>query len=122
MPGAVSGPLGRTSTASTPMAAALAELGSDPWTAIALLSHDAELEHEALNAALATRAGYIGALGSRRRIPERNRRLAQAGATAEDLARIRAPIGLPIGGKSPWEIAVSILAEIVAQTADARGG
>ena len=103
-------------------AAALATLRPDPWTAVAVLSHDAELEHEALNAALATHAGYIGALGSRRRIPERNQRLAEAGATAADLARIRAPIGLPIGGKSPWEIAVAILAEIVAQTADERDG
>ena len=103
-------------------AAALSALRPDPWTAVAVLSHDAELEHEALNAALATHAGYIGALGSRRRIPERNRRLTEAGATADDLARIRAPIGLPIGGKSPWEIAVSILAEIVAQTAGERGG
>jgi xanthine dehydrogenase accessory factor len=97
-------------------AAALAALRPDPWTAIAVLSHDADLEHEALNAALSTHAGYIGALGSRRRIPERNQRLAEAGATADDLARIHAPIGLPIGGKSPWEIAVSILAEIVAQS------
>ena len=103
-------------------AAALAALRPDPWTAVAVLSHDAELEHEALNAALSTHAGYIGVLGSRRRIPERNQRLAEAGATAGDLARIRAPIGLPIGGKSPWEIAVSILAEIVALTADARDG
>jgi xanthine dehydrogenase accessory factor len=99
-------------------AAALAALRPDPWTAITVLSHDADLEHAALNAALSTHAGYIGALGSRRRIPERNQRLAEAGATADDLARIRAPIGLPIGGKSPWEIAVSILAEIVAQSGD----
>jgi xanthine dehydrogenase accessory factor len=99
-------------------APALAAFRPDPWTAIAVLSHDAELEYEALNAALSTDAGYIGALGSRRRIPERNQRLTEAGATAGDLARIRAPIGLPIGGKSPWEIAVSILAEIVAQSCE----
>jgi xanthine dehydrogenase accessory factor len=101
--------------------AALQSLRPDPWTAIALLSHDAELEHETLKAALAGDAGYIGALGSRRRIPERNARLRAAGLGEDDLARIRAPIGLPIGGKSPWEIAVSVLAEIVANMADEAG-
>ncbi len=97
-------------------AEALQALRPDPWTAVAVLSHEADLEHEALKAALATGAGYVGALGSRRRIPERTQRLVEAGATPDDLARIHAPIGLPIGGKSPWEIAVAILAEIVAET------
>jgi xanthine dehydrogenase accessory factor len=103
-------------------AAAVQACRPDPWTAVAVLSHDAELEHETLWAALATNAGYIGALGSRRRIPERNLRLREAGATQSDLDRIHAPIGLAIGGKSPWEIAVSILAEIVAVTAGERIG
>lgn len=100
---------------------ALEALRPDRWTAVALLSHDAELEHETLKSALASDAGYIGALGSRRRIPERNQRLREAGVGEDALARIHAPIGLPIGGKSPWEIAVSVLAEIVAEMADERG-
>jgi len=95
---------------------ALAEVGPDPWTAVAILTHDLDQEHAALKAALATDAGYVGALGSRRRIPERNARLAAAGVPSEAMERVRAPIGLPIGGKSPWEIAVSIIAEIVEQT------
>jgi xanthine dehydrogenase accessory factor len=100
--------------------AALAEETADPWTAIAILTHDADQEHDALTAALNTDAGYVGALGSRRRIPERNGRLAAAGLSPAAIARVRAPIGLPIGGKSPWEIAVSIIAEIVAQTPPIR--
>jgi xanthine dehydrogenase accessory factor len=95
-------------------AEALAAVAPDPWTAVAILTHDADQEHEALLAALTSDAGYLGALGSRRRIPERNARLLAAGASAAALKRIRAPIGLPIGGKSPWEIAVSIIAQIVA--------
>jgi len=95
---------------------ALAEVEPDPWTAVAVLTHDLDQEHAALKAALATDAGYVGALGSRRRIPERNARLLAAGIAADAVDRVRAPIGLPIGGKSPWEIAVSIIAEIVAET------
>jgi xanthine dehydrogenase accessory factor len=94
----------------------LALVAPDPWTAIAVLSHDAEAEHDALLAALGTQAGYVGALGSRRRIPEREARLRAAGIDTADMARIHAPIGMAIGGKSPWEIAVAIIAEIVAET------
>lgn len=106
----------------TSPAEAMAALRPDPWTAIAVFSHEADVEHDALKAALATDAGYIGALGSRRRIPEREQRLIEAGATAQDLDRIRAPIGLPIGGKSPAEIAVAVLAEIVAERAEPDDG
>jgi xanthine dehydrogenase accessory factor len=96
--------------------ACLDEDAADPWTAIAILTHDADQEHEALAAALNTDAGYVGALGSRRRIADRNARLAAAGLSPAAIARVRAPIGLAIGGKSPWEIAVSIIAEIMAAT------
>jgi xanthine dehydrogenase accessory factor len=95
--------------------AALAEVAPDPWTAVAVLTHDLDQEHRALNTALQTGAGYIGALGSRRRIPQRNARLRRDGASPDAIARLHAPIGLPIGGKSPWEIAVAILSEIVAE-------
>jgi len=87
----------------------------DPWTAIAVLGHDIELEQTALESALATSAGYVGVLGSRRRIPERNARLQAGGVNGAEIERVHAPIGLPIGGKSPWEIAVAVLAEIVAE-------
>jgi len=93
--------------------AALSACLPDPWTAIAILTHDAEQEHAALSAALTSLAGYVGALGSRRRVPERTARLAASGVSEADIARVHAPIGLPIGGKSPWEIAVSVVAEVV---------
>jgi xanthine dehydrogenase accessory factor len=98
------------------VARALGEIAPDPWTAIAVLTHEIDQEHDALKAALTTKASYIGALGSRRRIPERNARLRAAGVSDADAVRVHAPIGLAIGGKSPWEIAVSIIAEIVAKT------
>ena len=85
----------------------------DPWTAVAILTHDVEQEHAALAAALITKAGYVGVLGSRRRGPERVARLEASGLSNDDIGRMHAPIGLPIGSKSPWEIAVSIIAEIV---------
>jgi xanthine dehydrogenase accessory factor len=94
---------------------ALGELAPDPWTAIAVLSHDKAQEHDALKAALATSAGYIGAMGSRRRIAERNTQLLASGVKPVMIDQLHAPIGLPIGGFSPWKIAVSVLAEIVAE-------
>jgi xanthine dehydrogenase accessory factor len=99
---------------------ALSACHPDPWTAVAILTHDAGEEHAALTAALTSKAGYVGALGSRRRVPERNARLASVGITSADIARVHAPIGLPIGGKSPWEIAVSVIAEVVSELDAAR--
>lgn len=89
-------------------------LTPDPWTAIAVVIHDDAAENEALVASLATSASYVGALGSRRRIPERNVRLIAAGVGQDRIDTLHAPIGLPTGAKSPWEIAVSVMAEIVA--------
>ncbi len=68
----------------------------------------------ALIGALATDAGYIGALGSRRTTAERNERLRAAGVSDHEIARIHAPCGLDIGGRTPEETAISILGEIVA--------
>ena len=93
--------------------AAISAASPDPWTAIAILTHAVEQEHAALVAALPTHAGYIGVLGSRRRTAERAARLAAAGFCDADIKRIHAPIGLPIGSKAPWEIAISVIAEIV---------
>ena len=92
---------------------AISEARPDPWTAVAVLTHDVEQEHAALTAALAANAGYVGVLGSRRRAPERISRLLASGVLDQDIKRVHAPIGLAIGSKSPWEIAVSVIAEIV---------
>lgn len=94
-------------------AAAIDALDPDPWTAVCVMTHDLAVEQAATAAALRSRAGYIGVLGSRRRAPEREARLAEAGFGPQDLARLHAPIGLPIGGKAPWDIAIAVAAEVV---------
>ncbi len=93
--------------------AAFAALALDPWTAVAVATHDAIVDHEALVAALPSRAFYVGALGARRRLGERLEALRAAGIAERDLARLRAPIGLDIGGKAPWDVAIAVMAEIV---------
>jgi len=82
--------------------------------AVCVLTHDAKFDVPALVAALATEAGYIGAMGSRRTHADRTVRLREAGVDAAGLARIRAPIGLDVGARTPEETAVSICAEIIA--------
>jgi xanthine dehydrogenase accessory factor len=82
--------------------------------AVCVLTHDAKFDVPALVAALDTEAGYIGAMGSRRTHADRLRRLQEAGVDADGLARIRAPIGLDLGARTPEETAVSICAEIIA--------
>jgi xanthine dehydrogenase accessory factor len=96
-------------------AAALEALGLDPWTAVAVATHDAELDHAALVAALPSAAFYVGALGARRRLADRQIWLRQSGLAEADIARLHAPIGLDIGGKAPWEVAVAVLGEITAE-------
>jgi len=93
---------------------ALTEIGLDTWTAVAIATHDDFLDQAALLAALPSRAGCVGLLGSARRLPRTRARLKAAGLDAGAVARLKAPIGLPLGGKTPWEIAVSILAEVYA--------
>ena len=85
----------------------------DERTAICVLTHDRKLDVPALKAALASRAGYIGAMGSRRTTQARAAALREEGVGEEELARIRAPIGLDIGSRTPAEVAVAIAAEIV---------
>jgi len=82
---------------------------------VCVLTHDAKFDVPALVAALATNAGYIGAMGSRRTHADRVARLVDAGVDADGLRRIRAPIGLDLGARTPEETAVSICAEIIAQ-------
>ncbi len=93
---------------------ALTALRPDHRTAVVTLTHDAKLDEPALVAAVATPAFYIGALGSRRTHAERLARLRERDVAESDIARIRAPVGLDIGARSPAEIAVAIMAELVA--------
>ena len=94
--------------------ATLPDIGIDRYTAVVALTHDPKIDDPALTAALRSPCFYIGALGSRKTHERRVQRLTASGFTETDLARIHAPIGLDIGAVSPAEIAVSILAEIVA--------
>jgi xanthine dehydrogenase accessory factor len=94
----------------------------DPATAIAVLTHDPKLDDAALVAALASRAGYIGAMGSRRAQARRRERLIAAGVEPAQLERIAAPIGLDFGASSAAETALSIMGEIVAVRHGRSGG
>ena len=90
------------------------EMLPDAHTAIVALTHDPKLDDMALLEALKSAAFYVGALGSRRNQATRKQRLAEHfDLSAEELARLYGPVGLDIGGRTPAEIAVSILAEIV---------
>lgn len=93
---------------------AFAALRPDARTAVVALTHDPKLDDPALRAALASPAFYVGALGSKKTHASRAARLAEAGVAAEDVARIHGPIGLDIGARTSAEIAVAILAQVVA--------
>jgi xanthine dehydrogenase accessory factor len=97
-----------------PPAEALAALKLDRWTAVAVATHDAELDHEALAYALTSPAFFVGALGARRRAPERRTALLAAGLRPEHIARLTTPIGLDTGGKAPWDVAIATLAQVTA--------
>jgi xanthine dehydrogenase accessory factor len=92
---------------------AMTRLSVDSRTAIVTLSHDPKIDEPALGVALKSAAFYIGALGSRKNHARRLERLAASGFDDNALQRIAGPIGLPLGGRSPAEIAVSILAQII---------
>ena len=93
---------------------ALAQISLDPFTALAALTHDPKIDDPALAGALVAGCFYVGALGSRKTHAARLERLAAQGLPRETLARIHSPIGLDIGSVSPAEIAVAILAEVIA--------
>ena len=93
---------------------ALAHLEIDNATYIVLLTHDPKIDEPTLAAALQTEAAYIGAIGSRGTHAARFERMAKWGVTREQLARVYAPIGLDLGGRTPEETALSIIAEVVA--------
>ncbi|HWK30165.1 MAG TPA: XdhC/CoxI family protein [Solirubrobacter sp.] len=89
--------------------------------AVLIFTHDPKLDVPAVQAALGTGAGYIGALGSRNTTADRNRRLRDVGVTDEQLARVFAPCGLDIGASTVEETAVAVLAEIIAHRAGRAG-
>ncbi|MEC8539467.1 MAG: XdhC/CoxI family protein [Pseudomonadota bacterium] len=100
---------------------AMAELGLDTRTAVVTLTHDPKIDDPGLQAALASDAFYIGCLGSRRTHAARCERLAEAGFSKADLARLHGPVGLDIGARTPAEIAVSILAQMISVESGASG-
>lgn len=93
---------------------ALLAIGLDPWTSVAVATHDLETDRAALKVALPSAAGYVGLLGARRRLAGRLTELQMEGMPEAAVARLHAPIGLDIGGKAPFEVAVSVIGEITA--------
>jgi xanthine dehydrogenase accessory factor len=94
----------------------LAKVGEclGPRDAVCVLSHDHKFDVPTIEAALGTRVGYIGAMGSRRTHAERIERLKAEGIEDARMARIMAPIGINIGARTPEETAIAIVAEIIA--------
>ncbi len=93
---------------------ALEKIGVDRSTAVATLTHDPKLDDPALGVALRSPAFFVGALGSRKTHQKRVRRLKEQGLTDTELDKLHAPIGLPIGSRTPEEIALAIMAQVVA--------
>jgi len=100
---------------------AVADMALGPRDAALVFTHDPKLDVPAVLASLASDAGYVGALGSRRTTEDRNARLREAGVSDEQLARVYAPCGLDIGSSTVEETAVAILAEIVASRTGRAG-
>ena len=90
--------------------------------AVAVLSHDPKFDDPAITAALRRECRYVGAIGSRKTQRARRERLAAAGLSDEQLARLRGPIGLDLGGREPAETALAIMSEVVAARYGASGG
>jgi xanthine dehydrogenase accessory factor len=98
----------------------VADLGASDG--VIVLSHDPDVDAPALQAALASRAGYVGALGSRHKQAERRQWLTEHGVSAQDQQQIHGPAGLDIGARTPAEIAVAVVAEMVEVRAGMGGG
>jgi xanthine dehydrogenase accessory factor len=92
-----------------------------PRDAVLVFTHDPKLDVPAVQAALGSGAGYIGALGSRKTTADRNQRLREVGVSEEDIARVYAPCGLDIGSSTVEETAVAILGEIIARRTGREG-
>jgi xanthine dehydrogenase accessory factor len=101
---------------------AIEQLEIGPSTACVILTHDPKIDEPALQSLLGKEAGYVGAIGSRKTHAERFERLARLGVSAEQLAEVYAPIGLDLGAETPEEIALAILAEVVAVRRGAPAG
>jgi xanthine dehydrogenase accessory factor len=86
----------------------------DRHTAVVALTHDPKQDDLALLEALKSDAFYVGAIGSRKHQESRRERLLEFGITQQELARLHGPIGLPLGGKTPPEMAIAILADMTA--------
>ncbi|MER6155264.1 XdhC/CoxI family protein [Streptomyces sp. NPDC001868] len=97
----------------------LRRTGTDSRTVLCVLTHDAKFDIPLLKTALRMPVAFVGAMGSRRTHADRDRRLREVGLTDRELARLRSPIGLDLGARTPEETALSIAAEIVAAR---RGG
>ncbi len=94
----------------------------DARSVICVLTHDPKFDVPVLKAALGTKAGYIGAMGSRRTHDNRTARLKEEGVSEEQLERVSSPVGLDIGSRTPEETAVAIAAEIIAFRTGHAGG
>jgi xanthine dehydrogenase accessory factor len=90
------------------------EIALGPNDAVAVLSHDVKFDEPAIVEALRRGCRYVGAVGSRKTQVDRRERLRDAGVTDAQLARLRGPIGLDLGGRAPAETALAIMAEVVA--------
>ena len=101
---------------------AMSDLELDARTAVVALSHDPKIDEPTLQAAMDSNVFYIGVLGSKANHAKRLERLAAAGYSQEQLSRVHGPIGLPLGGRSPAEIAVAILAEVIQSRHQPRSG
>src|SRR5665213_556529 len=102
-------------------APAIDERQLGPRDAVIVFSHDSKFDEPAILAALRSEAGYIGALGSHRTARDRRERLLAAGASEEELERVHSPCGLDIGAATPAEVAISIIAEVIAARSGRAG-
>ena len=91
------------------------EIGLGPNDAVAVLTHDVKFDEPAIVEALRRGCRYVGAVGSRKTQADRRARLVEAGVSGSELAQLRGPVGLDLGGRNPAETALAILAEIVAE-------
>jgi xanthine dehydrogenase accessory factor len=100
----------------------LAKVGEElgPRDAVCVLTHDHKFDVPAIAAAVKTRVGYLGAMGSRRTHESRIERLRDAGVSDAEIARVMSPVGLDVGARTPEETAISICAEIIAMRTGRR--